>query len=127
MCLFPIVTYAQFGVNYHQSNLPFIGFNYEIANRFRPELRIGVDEFIIDNSYEGVLTYDIMNKSDYEFYAGVGLRTKIFTAAAMVLPIGLNFFPFNSKKFGFHIEYTPISRIEFIRGSWGIRYRFGEK
>lgn len=37
MCLYPLITYAQFGVNYHQSNLPFIGFNYEIADRFRPE------------------------------------------------------------------------------------------
>lgn len=29
---------AQLGISYHQSNLPFIGLNYTVADRLMPEL-----------------------------------------------------------------------------------------
>jgi hypothetical protein len=120
----PLITFGQFGVSYHQSNLPFAGISYEIKDKLRPEIRFGTDNYFEDISIEGVLTYDILNKEEYEFYGGVGVRSNGFTG--LVIPIGLNFYPFTGKNFGFQIELTPIiGDEEILRGSWGIRYRFG--
>jgi hypothetical protein len=47
----------------------------------------------------------------------------------LVIPVGLNIFPFETKSFGFHIELSPIIAFDdeaLLRGSWGIRYRFLE-
>jgi hypothetical protein len=117
--------FAQFGVSAHQSELPFVGFYYEINDHIRPELRLGTDNYLEDISIELVATYDIINKEDYEFYAGAGARFNIFEG--MVIPVGLNIFPFESKSFGFQIELSPIlfgDSGDLLRGSWGIRYRF---
>ncbi len=115
--------HAQLGVDYHQSSLPFIGVNYEIKDRFLPELRLGTNNYFEDISFEGVLTYQIINKEDYEFYGGLGYRTNLYRG--IVLPIGLNIYPFTSKNFGFHLELAPIVGDDnLLRGSWGIRYRF---
>ena len=116
---------AQFGVSAHQSELPFIGFNYEFSEHLRPELRFGTDNYFENISIELVATYDILNKEDYEFYAGAGVRLNMFEG--MVVPVGLNIFPFQAKSFGFHIELSPIISFDdssLLRGSWGIRYRF---
>lgn len=123
LAMAPIVAFSQFGVNFHQSNLPFIGFNYEINDKLRPELRIGTDTFFESSSVEGVVTYDLLNNEDYEFYGGLGIRLNGFTG--LVIPLGLNFYPLPTKNFGFHIELAPIvGEDEILRGSWGIRYRF---
>ena len=117
--------FAQFGVSAHQSNIPFVGFNYEFAEHIRPELRIGTDNYFELVSIELEATYDILNKEDYEFYAGLGARFNLY--GGLVVPIGLNIFPFNKKSFGFHIELSPIITFgdeSLLRGSWGIRYRF---
>lgn len=119
------VSFAQFGVSAHQSELPFIGFNYEFNEHLRPELRLGTDNYFEDISIEVVATYDILNKESYEFYAGAGARFNMFDG--MVIPVGLNIFPFEAKSFGFHIELSPIITFgddSLLRGSWGIRYRF---
>lgn len=114
---------AQFGISYHQSSIPFVGFNYEIKDRFLPELRIGTDNFMEDLSAELVITYQFINKEDVEFYGGLGGR--INTYEGLAIPIGLNVYPFEEKKFGFHIEIAPlIGEDQILRGSWGIRYRF---
>ena len=121
----PSLAFGQFGVSFHHSNLPFIGANFEIKERLRPEIRVGTDAFFEDISGEIVLTYDIINKEDYEFYMGAGVRANEF--AGLVIPIGLNFYPFAEKNFGFHIEAAPIfieHDSNILRGSWGIRYRF---
>lgn len=119
----PTLASAQVGVDYHFSNLPFLGINYEIKERVRPEIRIGTDTYFEDISIEGIVTYDILNKTDYEFYAGLGIRSNDF--AGLVIPIGLNFYPFTEKKFGFHIELAPIIGDEdILRDSLGIRYKF---
>jgi hypothetical protein len=119
----PLFAFAQFGVNFHQSNLPFVGLNYEIKNKFRPELRIGTDNYFEETTLEGVLIYDIAEKEDYEIYAGLGARVNKFDG--LVIPIGVNFYPFSTKQFGFHIEVAPIvGEASIIRGSWGIRYQF---
>ena len=121
----PSLSLAQFGVSFHHSGLPFLGANFEINDRIRPEIRVGTDVFWEEISGELVLTYDILDTDDYEFYAGAGLRVHEFPGA--VIPIGLNFYPFDEKRFGFHIEAALLfveHDADILRGSWGIRYRF---
>ena len=125
LVLGPATASAQFGVNYHQSDLPFFGFNYEIKDRFRPELRLSTDSYLEDLVPELVVTYDILNKEDYEVYGGLGLRSEN-EYGGVVFPVGLNVYPFTAKKFGFHIELALLASEDdpILRGSWGIRYRF---
>jgi|TARA_R100000501_G_C2611334_1_gene105890 hypothetical protein len=116
-------SYSQLSVGYHQSNLPFINIGYDINERLTPELRLGTDQFISDMSLEAVLNYKFIKKESYDFYAGLGYRVNAFEG--LVAPVGLNFYPFNEKKFGFHIEAAPILLdADILRGSFGIRYRF---
>ena len=119
----PTITFGQFGVDFHLSALPFFGISYELRDRIRPELRLSTDTHFEDFSIEGVVTYDILNKPDYEFYAGLGGRSADF--AGLVIPIGFNFYPFEQKKFGFLIELTPLlGDATILRGSLGFRYKF---
>lgn len=118
--------HGQFGAGIHQSNLPFVGFFYEINNRLRPELRISLDTYFEDLSAEGVLCYDVVNNENYEFYAGLGGRINDFSG--LVIPLGLNVYPLSKKALGVHLELAPIiGSGNLLRGSWGIRYRFGSK
>jgi hypothetical protein len=121
------VSFAQFGVSVHQSNLPFIGLNYEVNDRFVPELRLGIDTYLNNMTVEAVATYQFVNKEDHELYVGLGGRAN--NMAGLVIPVGAHFFPFASKTFGFHIELAPIvsDGSMIVRGSWGIRYRFRKK
>ena len=115
---------AQFGVSIHQSNLPFAGFNYQIGERFLPEFRIGTDQFFEDLSLEMAVNYIFKKDEVVNAYAGLGVRANSFTG--IVLPVGLNIYPFASKKFGFQMELAAIAGESdpLLRGSWGIRYRF---
>lgn len=114
---------AQLGVGYHQSQLSFLGVNYEIKNRFKPELRISTNLFSEDISVEALALYDVINKEDYEFYVGLGIRSPV--DEGIVIPVGLNIYPLPYKNFGFHMELAAIaSDGGILRGSWGIRYRF---
>ena len=123
LLLIPTMTFGQLGVDFHVSNIPFFGVNYEFIERLRPEVRVGTDTFFEDISVEGVVTFDIINKTDYEFYLGLGFRSEDF--AGLVLPVGFNFYPLEEKKFGFLIELTPIiGDSDILRGSLGIRYKF---
>ena len=118
--------YAQFGVAVHQSNLPFIGFNYQVGERFIPEVRFNTDAFREDVPIEAALNFVIKKEADYQFYAGVGFKSTF--GSDLIVPIGLNVYPFDNKNFGFHIEATGFfGDSEIIRGSWGIRYRFNKK
>lgn len=119
----PLAAAAQFGISYHQSSLPFVGISYEIKDRFRPEVRLGTDLYLEDVTLEGVLVFDILNREDYELYGGGGVNVNGFSG--LVIPLGVNFYPLTSKKFGCHIELSPIlGEDDILRGSWGIRYRF---
>ena len=123
LTIVPSIVMAQPGVSFHQSNLPFIGVNYQVTERLRPELRIGVDNFVDITAVEAVVTYDLLKNEDYELYAGLGGRVNNF--AGLVVPVGLNIYPLPYKQFGFHIEMAPIAGEDFLlRGSWGIRFRF---
>jgi hypothetical protein len=120
----PTILFAQFGVSFHQTNLPFIGVSYEIAERIRPELRLGTDRYLEDMSLEGVVVGDILNKEDYELYLGIGVIGG-GGFEGFEIPLGINIYPLPVKNFGFHIEMTPIiGNDSILRGSWGIRYRF---
>jgi hypothetical protein len=120
----PVVLFAQFGVSFHQTNLPFAGISYEISDRIRPEIRLGTDTYMEAMSLEAVVVGDILNKDDYELYLGIGaIGGGEFEG--FEIPVGLNIYPLPFKNFGFHIELTPILGDDAIlRGSWGIRYKF---
>ncbi len=123
---FPLFGFSQFGVDFQYSNIPFFGFNYEIKNHWRPEVRLGTDTFFDNVSVEGIVTYDILNKEDYEFYAGLGARFN--TLPGLVVPVGFNFYPFDKRNFGFSIELAPImGEDNVLRGSFGLRYSFDKK
>jgi hypothetical protein len=115
--------FSQVAVSFHQSNLPFVGVSYDINERLRPELRIEVDSYLTDVPLELVLIYDIVNNEDYEFCVGLGGRTQEYNG--LVVPLGVNIYPFENKSFGFMVELAPIlGENDILRGSWGIRYRF---
>lgn len=120
-------SYSQFGVSYHQSNIPFAGVNYQFSERIISELRIGVDHYLEDMGVELMGGYIFSENEIIQAYAGLGLRVNLLMG--VVLPVGLNIYPFDSKNFGFHAELAPIISGEepgltILRGSWGIRYRF---
>lgn len=116
-------SFAQVGVSFNQSNMPFVGLSYEINNRFLPELRIGTDNYINDTSLELVVNYIFKKNETVNVYAGLGGRVGFFEG--LVVPVGLNIYPFESKNFGFQIELAPIiTEVSLLRGSGGIRYRF---
>lgn len=116
-------SYAQFGVSFNQSNLPFVGLSYEINNRLLPELRIGTDNYFEDTSLELTVSYIFKRNETVNVYAGVGGRVQILEG--IVVPVGLNIYPFEEKNFGFQIELAGIlQESSLLRGSWGIRYRF---
>lgn len=129
--LFPVLCFGQFGVAYQQSRASMIGINYEFFNRLRPELRFGMDNRYSEwATLEFDLMFDYVQKDDYELYAGVGVIASQFVG--YTLPLGVNFYPFENKKFGFSIEAMPIRGRYYGLLSWdarfsgGFRYRFSK-
>jgi hypothetical protein len=118
---------AQFGVGIHQSNLPFVAFSYELNDKWLPELRFGTDSYFSDLGIEAVVNYKIKSTEEMDFYAGLGGRFLIFDG--IVVPVGVNIYPFQKKSFGFHMELAgliPFDDGAILRGTWGIKYRFLE-
>lgn len=130
-CCYSTYSSAQFGLSYHQSNLPFIGVDYELGRRILGSLRISTDVFLVDLTPELVLAYKFGKNDQVDPYLGLGIRvddTNLGTG--IVVPFGLNIYPFAQKQFGFLLELSPIligDSGNVIRGSWGIRYRFGRR
>lgn len=116
---------AQWCVSYHQSDLPFVGVNYTFSERFMPELRLGTDRYFEDVTLEGTFNYQYVQREEYQLYAGLGVIV-VKGGAGVLIPAGILIYPFENKKFGFHMEATPvlIENNHLLRGSWGIRYRF---
>lgn len=125
MLLGTIQAHAQWGISYHQSKLPFVGINYTFSERFMPELRLGTDEYFDDVTLEPTISYQYVQREEYQLYVGLGVLLSEYNTA-VVIPTGMLIYPFDNKKFGFHIEVTPIIMDwdNIFRGSWGIRYRF---
>ena len=119
--------FSQIGTSLQYSSLPFWGINYELWDRFKPELRLGTDVYFEDVSVEVIATYDILDKDDYELYAGLGGHFVSFSG--FVLPVGMYLHPFQDKKFGFVFEVAPIFGADsnLLRGSLGISYKFDLK
>lgn len=120
-------TKAQLGVGIHQHNLPFVAFSYEIKDKWVPEIRFGTDNYFLDMGIEAVVNYNIKSTDEIDFYAGVGGRVLLIDG--VVIPVGVNIYPFQSKSFGFHMELAgliPFDDSAILRGTWGIRYRFQE-
>lgn len=121
--LISTVSFAQWTVSYHQSNLPFVGVNKQIGEKWLPEFRVGTDNYIDDVSLELVVNHIFYKNDRIDFYGGIGGRIQNF--AGLVIPVGLNIYPFERKDFGFHIEAAQfIGDGDIFRGSFGIRYRF---
>ena len=116
---FSLSAFSQTTITFHQSNLPFLGVNYQFGERFIPEFRLGTDTSLEDISAELAANYIFKKTADFEFYGGAGLRVGYFDGI----------YPFEQKDFGFHIEGAPILVFEgnsIFRGSFGIRYRFAK-
>ncbi|SHO62081.1 hypothetical protein [Algoriphagus zhangzhouensis] len=124
-CTISTLSFAQWGVSYHQSNLPFIGINTQLGEKWLPEFRIGTDNYVENLGFELVANYLIKSEESTQIYVGAGARANIFGGA--VITSGINYYPFNKKDFGFHMEAAPLINVEsglIFRGSFGIRYRF---
>ncbi|WP_226390109.1 hypothetical protein [Penaeicola halotolerans] len=119
---------AQFAVAFHQSNLPMIEGTYTFENKINAHLRFASDVSFNDFSPEIAGSYNFVEKEDLNFYGGLGFRFNAFES--VVLPVGVQFYPFAEKRFGFHIEAAALIATgsnfnpDVFRGSWGIRYRF---
>ncbi len=125
-CITYCTSFAQLGVNYHQSAIPFIGLTYDIRTRLVAELRLATDVEISNFSPELIVAYKFASNENFNFYGGVGGRANVLTG--LVVPLGFALYPFDNKQFGFHIEATPLIGEELVlRGSWGIRFRFKNK
>ncbi|MCE7055339.1 hypothetical protein LZF95_11695 [Algoriphagus sp. AGSA1] len=125
--LFSFASFSQTTIVFHQSNLPFVGVNYQFGERFIPEFRLGTDSYLESMSAELVANYIFKKNDRFEFYGGGGLRVGSFDG--IVIPVGLNIYPFEQKDFGFHIEGAPIIGFNddsLFRGSFGLRYRFSK-
>jgi len=119
--------FAQIGTSFQFSNLPFWGINYEFIDRIKPELRLSTDAYFENVSVETIVTYDILNKDDYELYAGLGGRFP--NLSGFVLPVGMILHPFQKKNFGLNFEVAPVfgGESNLLRGSVGISYKFDLK
>lgn len=125
--LFSMTSFSQTTISFHQSNLPFIGVNYQFGEKFIPEFRVGTDTNLENLTAELAANYIFKKTDRFEFYGGAGLRVGFIDG--IVIPVGLNIYPFEQKDFGFHIEGAPIigfSDDKVFRGSFGIRYRFAK-
>ena len=70
----------------------------------------------------------IAKNEEYQFYAGIGGRVMLIPG--LVIPVGINIYPFENKRFGFQAELAALISDDtgsVLRGSWGIRYRFKSK
>ena len=117
---------AQLSVGYHQSSfVSLIAVGYETGDRFSPEIRIGTNVYLNDPVIEVVGRYDFIQKEKYDFYAGLG-GLFLSDYGGIVAPVGFVFYPFEERKFGFHLEAAPmVGEDVILRGSWGIIYKFG--
>ncbi|PHN07909.1 hypothetical protein CRP01_03915 [Flavilitoribacter nigricans DSM 23189 = NBRC 102662] len=128
--LFSRNLHAQFGFSYHESALPFVGINYEAGNRLLTEFRLSTNIYLGDLAIEGIAALKLGRSEELDPYVGLGIRlAPDEDESAIVIPVGINVYPFPRKTFGFHLEFTPLIRGEdfgnnIIRGSWGVRYRF---
>lgn len=121
-------SYSQISVSYYNSSLSKIGLGYNFSEKVWGELRLYSNTAIYDVTPEFVVCYNIVQKENHNIYVGLGGVINYFTG--FVVPVGVQFIPFEkSKKLSFHIEFQPT--LDFyndmvFQSAWGLRYRFGE-
>ena len=122
--------YAQVhaGVSFHYSQNTRLGLYADIYDRVVLEGRIIDYSLLIDTPFEIYGFYKVLNKKNYEIYAGLGYGLSAFDIFnGLIVAVGTNIYPFENKKLGFHIELNPIKG-DFspliIKASWGMRYTF---
>jgi len=114
---------SQFSVSYHSSQLSFFGVNYTYKSRLINEFRTSTDINGENAYFEFVSNYNFARKKEeYDSYIGLGYYT--LGDGGLVIPVGINIYPFERKSFGFLSEVAYLSGEDIIRGSLGIRYRF---
>ncbi len=119
-------SFAQIGVNFNTGAYHFAAVNYEIKGRLVPELRIYAVSYEL--ALAPVVMYHFVNKQDIEFYSGLGIGLTSSDPFGVLIPIGLNLYPFENKKFGFQGELSPIlGEANAVGVSLGIRYRFSKE
>ena len=122
---FAFLSQAQWTVSYHQSDLPFLGINKQLGEKWIPEFRLGANNFTRFLSLELVANYMVKSDEDLQIYLGFGGRANLFPG--LVFPAGINYYPFAKKEFGFHFEAAPLVSFQngaLLRGSLGFRYVF---
>ena len=116
---------AQWTTAFHISNRPFVAVNYQLGEKWLSEFRVDVDNSFEYTGLELVLNYVFIENETYQFYGGLGGRVNYFSG--LVIPVGLNIYPFEDKSFGFQMEMAGlIGEVGILRGSTGIRYRFNK-
>ncbi|TXE14578.1 hypothetical protein [Algoriphagus aquimarinus] len=116
---------AQWTTAFHISNRPFAAVNKQLGEKWLPEFRVDVDNSFEYTGLELVVNYLFIQNDTYQFYGGLGARVNYFSG--IVIPAGLNIYPFENKNFGFQMELSGIvGELSYLRGSTGIRYRFNK-
>ena len=118
---------GQFQAGYYQSGLPAVAVGYSIKGIVTPEFRLGTDLTLNTLAPELNVLVHYLRKEDYNLYLGLGVRPVSDFYPGIVIPVGMQIFPFEQKKCGFHFEASPVIGFEsdnILRGSVGIRYRF---
>ena len=116
------------GINFHYSQNTRVGIYADIYDRVILEGRIVDYSLFIDTPFEVYGFYKFLRKTNYEVYGGFGYSFSAFPGFhGAIFSIGTNIYPFENKKFGFHVELNPVKG-DFapliIKGSWGMRYTF---
>lgn len=116
---------AQWTTAFHISNRPFVAVNKQLGEKWLPEFRVDVDNSFDYTGLELVVNYLFVQNETYQFYGGLGGRANHYSG--VVIPAGLNIYPFENKNFGFQMELAGIvGEVSYLRGSTGIRYRFNK-
>jgi hypothetical protein len=119
------IAQAQWTTAFHVSNRPFVGVNKQLGKKWLPEFRVDVDNSFEYTGLELVVNHLFIENETYQFYGGFGVRVNYFSG--LVIPVGLNIYPFENKNFGFQMEVAGvIGEVDILRGSTGIRYRFNK-
>ena len=117
------VSVSYFG-NAHNSK---VGVAYGFNEKLWTELRLYSGTSLENTTAEAVLNYNFVRREKYNAYVGGGVVLNSLNG--LVLPLGVNFSPFeNLNNFSLHIELQPMYEVDyedlFLNGFGGIRYKF---
>ena len=120
--------FSQTSISYYNSADSKIGLAHNFSEKLWGEARVYTSFEEYDSGVELVLCYNALIIQDYSFYLGLG--AKLSEDSGVVVPIGVQFAPFDKfKELSLHVELQPVfSEYENrLQSSIGIRYTFGKK